>query len=60
MGAWGPFSACSVRCGSGTMTRSRSCISGGPCSTGCTGPTTETRSCGKAVGKLVIEFAIGT
>ena len=51
MGAYGPWSACSVRCGTGTMTRSRSCIQGNQCSTPCQGPTTETRSCGTPVGK---------
>ena len=51
MSAFGPWSACSVRCGTGTMTRSRTCIQGGPCSTGCTGRLSETRSCGTPIGK---------
>ena len=48
-GAWG---ACSTRCGSGTQTRSRSCIAGNACGTGCSGPSTESRACGMAVGEF--------
>ena len=47
-GAWG---ACSTRCGSGTQTRSRSCIAGNACGTGCSGPSTESRACGMAIGE---------
>ena len=50
MSAYGPWSACSVRCGTGTMTRTRTCIQGGPCSTPCSGPQSETRSCGSPIG----------
>ena len=51
MGAFGPWSACSVRCGTGTMTRTRTCIRGGPCSTPCGAPQSETRSCGSPISK---------
>merc|ERR1719204_619575 len=48
-GAFGAWSACSVKCGMGTQTRRRTCIAGNECGAGCTGPATETRSCGMAV-----------
>ena len=51
MGAYGAWGACSVSCGMGTQTRTRVCIAGDECGNPCTGPTSETRSCGKAIGK---------
>merc|ERR1719204_382445 len=49
MGAYGAWSACSVKCGMGTQTRTRPCIAGNECGAGCTGPLSETRSCGTAI-----------
>ena len=38
------------------MTRSRSCIAGNECGTGCVGPSTESRSCGTPVGKFLLHL----
>lgn len=47
-GAYGPWSSCSVSCGAGTQTRTRSCANVDPeCGTPCVGPRTESRSCGR-------------
>jgi len=45
--AWSPWSACSVRCGGGVQTRSRSCTNPTPSDGGtkCSGPSTEFQSC---------------
>nr|CAB3250296.1 A disintegrin and metalloproteinase with thrombospondin motifs gon-1 [Phallusia mammillata] len=42
---WQTWNACSVTCGSGTRSRSRSCSSG--ISSDCTGPTSATETCSK-------------
>merc|ERR1711953_1400793 len=41
-GKWGPWSECSVTCGSGTKTRTRSCLT-----TGCVGKSVKTKTCNK-------------
>merc|ERR1712142_178923 len=46
---FGEWSECSVSCGEGTQTRTRTCIKDDPCGKDCVGPATETRKCGKKV-----------
>merc|ERR1719361_1011274 len=41
-GKWGPWSQCSVTCGSGTKTRTRSCLT-----TGCVGKSVKTKTCNR-------------
>merc|ERR1719242_2135047 len=41
-GKWGPWSQCSVSCGSGTKTRTRSCLT-----TGCVGKSVKTKTCNR-------------
>merc|ERR1711953_1023081 len=41
-GKWGQWSECSVTCGSGTKTRTRSCLT-----TGCVGKSVKTKTCNK-------------
>jgi len=45
---YGAWSACSVSCGIGVQTRTRTCIRGDACGLTCSGNTHETRSCGTA------------
>merc|ERR1712168_1352121 len=65
------FSACSVRCGAGTQTRTRTCIRGNSCGAPCVGPASETRACGTPIipsrwsafsvwGKCQVTGACGT
>ena len=51
MGAFGAWSACSTSCGRGTQSRSRTCTPGNACGTQCSGPLSETRSCGGPISK---------
>jgi len=41
-GKWGPWSQCSVTCGSGSKTRTRSCLT-----TGCVGKSVKTKTCNR-------------
>ena len=61
-GAWG---ACSVKCGAGTQTRTRTCVAGNSCGAPCSGALSESRACGTAIGMLnyikkIIEFIMPT
>lgn len=46
---WGPYGECSLTCGTGVQTRTRTC----PNPNGCNGPLSQTRSCtnGECDGK---------
>merc|ERR1712168_1620259 len=68
---FGAFSACSVKCGAGTQTRTRTCIRGNSCGAPCVGPASETRACGTPIipsrwsafsvwGKCQVTGACGT
>jgi len=46
---WTSFSSCSVRCGLGTQSRSRTCNRGNSCGRPCTGPAVQSRSCGTPI-----------
>ena len=58
LGAFGAWSACSVRCGSGTQTRSRVCIAGNSCGAPCNGALTESRACGSPIGTFLLSFLV--
>jgi len=47
--AFSAFSACSVKCGAGTQTRTRACIAGNACGNPCVGALSETRACGTPI-----------